>query len=269
MMTGLTQLSTMPLSTTPPARDWRGLIWTIVRTDFKARYHRTVFGFIWALAKPLAMMATLLAVFSLVFAQHADFALNLVVGLFLWDFFAQGTTVGLVSLAQKSFLLSKTRFPSWVLVLTSLSNPLITLLVYSAGTVVVLAVLGKGVSPLMLLLYLLYVTILATIVVGISLALSVLFLRYRDLNQIWEVVTASGFFLTPVVFPLDVIPHRFQFWLHAWPPTPVIQFARSALIQGRAPSLTAHLMLLGVTATILAVGLLVYRRHAPTIAERL
>jgi ABC-type polysaccharide/polyol phosphate export permease len=251
------------------ARDWAGLIWTIVRTDFKARYHRTWFGFIWALAKPLAMMATLLAVFSLIFAQHADFGINLVVGLFLWEFFAEGTKVGLASLLSKGFLLSKTRFPSWVLVVTSLSNPLLTLTVYSTGTLVVLVALGKAPSPLMVLLYLFYVLQLALIVLGMSFGLSVLFLRYRDLNQVWEVVTASGFFLTPVVFPLDVIPHRFQFWLHAWPPTPVIQFSRSALIGGVAPSLTAHAMLAGMTALIFCTGWLLFRSRAPTVAERL
>lgn len=251
------------------ARDWKGLIWTIVRTDFKARYHRTWFGFLWALAKPLAMMATLLAVFSLIFAQHADFGLNLVVGLFLWEFFAESTKVGLLSLVSKGFLLTKTRFPSWVLVVTSLSNPLLTLLVYSAGTLAVLAALGKAPSPLMVLLYLFYVALLCLIALGLSFALSVLFLRYRDLNQVWDVVTASGFFITPVVFPLDVIPHRFQFWLHAWPPTPVIQFARAALIAGTPATLKAHLMLVGMTAVIAVGGWLIFQRRAPTIAERL
>ena len=252
-----------------PSRDWKGLIWTIVRTDFKARYHRTWFGFLWALAKPLAMMATLLAVFTLIFAQHADFGIKLVVGLFLWEFFADGTKAGLLSLAQKGFILGKTRFPSWVLVVTSLSNPLINLAVYSMGVMVVLAALGKPPSPLMVVLYVLYVVQLAAIVVGLSLALSVLFLRYRDLNQVWEVVTASGFFLTPVVFPLDVIPHRFQFWLYAWPPTPVIQFARSVLIAGEVPTLKANAMLLGMVGVILGVGVALYRQRAPAIAEQL
>jgi ABC-type polysaccharide/polyol phosphate export permease len=262
LATGVAQRDTAP-------RDWKGLIWTLVRTDFKARYHRTWFGYLWALAKPLAMLATLLLVFSLVFAQHADFGLKLVVGLFLWEFFAEGTKVGLVSLYVKGYLLSRTRFPSWVLVLTSISNPLINLLVYSLGTLVVLAVLGRFPSPSGMLLYLAYVLVLAAMVAGISLAGSVLFLRYRDLNQVWEVVTASGFFITPIVFPIDVIPHRFQFWLYAWPPTPVIQFARAVLIQGDPPTLKAHLMLWGMGILVFAVGALVHRALAPRIAEQL
>lgn len=251
-----------------PTRDWSGLIWTMVRTDFKARYHRTWFGFVWALAKPLAMLGTLLAVFSLIFAQHADFGLKLVIGLFLWEFFAEGTKVGVTSLYVKGFLLSKARFPSWVIVLTSLSNPLMSLVVYCAGTIGVLVALGRAPDALSLVAFGWYIVHLAVIVTGISLATSALFLRYRDMNQVWEVAIASGFFLTPVVFPLEVIPARFQFWLYAWPPTPVIEFSRSALLRGELPSARAHLMLSAVALTILTVGVLVHRSSAPKIAER-
>src|SRR4029078_4916251 len=91
-----------------------GLVWTLVRTDFKARYHGTMEGFVWALLKPLMMFVVLTAVFSFLF-RDPTYKLNLIVGLFLWDFFAEGTKVGLTSLAAKGFLLTKARCPSWIL----------------------------------------------------------------------------------------------------------------------------------------------------------
>src|SRR6187431_891223 len=75
-----------------------GLIWTLVRTDFKTRYHGTIQGFLWALAKPLMMFLVLMGVFSFIFASEPAYRLNLIIGLFLWEFFNQGTTVGLMSL---------------------------------------------------------------------------------------------------------------------------------------------------------------------------
>ena len=72
-------------------RTWAGLVWTLVRTDFKARYHGTLSGFVWALLKPLAMFLVLEAVFSFIFSADAHYRSNLIVGLFLWDFFAEGT----------------------------------------------------------------------------------------------------------------------------------------------------------------------------------
>jgi ABC-type polysaccharide/polyol phosphate export permease len=62
-----------------------GLIWTLVRTDFKARYHGTADGFVWALLKPLGMFLVLMSVFSLLFASNPTYKLDLIIGLFLWD----------------------------------------------------------------------------------------------------------------------------------------------------------------------------------------
>src|ERR1700740_694505 len=81
-----------------------GLIWTLVRTDFKARYHGTLGGFVWALLKPMSMFVVLMGVFSFLFASKPAYKLNLIVGLFLWDFFAEGTKTGLISLSAKSYL---------------------------------------------------------------------------------------------------------------------------------------------------------------------
>src|SRR3990172_8854433 len=122
-----------------------GLIWTLVRTDFKARYHGTLGGFVWALLKPLSMFVVLMGVFSFLFASNPAYKLNLIVGLFLWDFFAEGTKSGLMSLHARGFLLSKARVPSWILVVTAISNALITLAVFSLVIVVFLA--GAGHPP--------------------------------------------------------------------------------------------------------------------------
>src|SRR5918912_345808 len=104
-----------------------GLVWTLIRTDFKTRYHGTVGGFVWALLKPLSMFLVLLAVFSYVFSGEPQYRLDLIIGLFLYEFFQEGTRTGLLALRARGFLLTKARFPSWVLVLTSASNALITL----------------------------------------------------------------------------------------------------------------------------------------------
>ncbi len=248
---------------------WAGLVWTLVRTDFKVRYHGTLMGFLWALLKPVMMLLVLMAVFSFIFTSDPNYHLNLIVALFLWDFFAVGTKAGLTSLHAKSYLLNKTRFPGWIVVITSVSNAAITLGVTSSGILAVLMLVGRTPSLAAVCLFLLYVALFFLIVVGFSLGASVLFLRYRDLNQIWEVLVNAGFFVAPVIYPLGILPERLHFYLFLWPPTPVIQFSRSVLIDGLVPSLRAHLLLLGVTAFILGTGTAVYRRYASTIAERL
>lgn len=244
-----------------------GLAWTLVRTDFRTRYHGSVGGFLWALLKPLSMFVVLLAVFSYVFASEPQYRLDLILGLFLYEFFQEATKSGLLSLRAKSYLLTKARFPSWIVVLASVSNAVITLVVFSIVLVAFLGATGRAPSPLALLLYCVYLAHFTAIVAGFSLGASVLFMRYRDLHQIWEVVSHAGFFVAPIIYPLSILPERVHLYLYLWPPTPIILFARSVLVQGQVPSAAAHAWLTVEAACILAAGALIYRTMAPRVAE--
>jgi ABC-type polysaccharide/polyol phosphate export permease len=243
-----------------------GLVWTLVRTDFKTRYHGTIGGFVWALLKPAAMFVVLLGVFSFLFKDPA-YKLDLIVGLFLWDFFAEGTKTGMTALLVKGYLLTKAKCPSWILILTSLANATFTLVVFFVVTVLFLVAAGHPPTIKAIGLFSLYCAALFAMVCGISLASSVLCLRYRDLNQVWDVVTQAGFFFAPIVYPLEVIPERFHFYLYAWPPTPIIQFSRAVLVRGPQPTALAHAYLALDVIGILVLGALVYRFYSRRAAE--
>jgi lipopolysaccharide transport system permease protein len=215
------------------------------------------------------MFVVLYAVFSVIFSTDYNYPLNLIIGLFLWEFFSESTRTGLTSLQAKTFLLTKTKFPSWIVVLTSASNALITLIIFCIAVCTYISIFRRSLSLLEISCFGLYVFLFLAIIIGISLAGSVLFLRYRDLNQIWELLMQAGFFFTPIIYPLDIVPHKFHFYLYIWLPTPVIQFSRSVLVKGEIPSITAHLMLLGSAAFVLIVGAALYCRLAPRSLERL
>lgn len=244
-----------------------GLVWTLVRTEFKARYHGTIGGFVWALLKPLSMFVVLLSVFSFLFATNPTYKLDLIVGLFLWDFFAEGTKTGLMSLQARGYLLTKARVPSWILVTTSISNALVTLAVFSIVMVAFLAAAGHPPSLSALLAFAAYAAAMTAMVIGFSLAASVLFLRYRDLNQVWDVLIQAGFFVAPIIYPLNILPERFHFYLYLWPPTPVIEFARMTLVGGTMPTTRGHLYLAGDAAICLAAGAAIFKWLSPRAAE--
>ena len=147
-----------------------GLVWTLIRTDFKTRYHGTIGGFVWALLKPLSMFLVLLAVFSYVFAGEPQYRLDLIIGLFLYEFFQEGTKTGLLALRAKGYLLTKARFPRWIVIVTSASNAAITLALFSVVLVAFLAATGRAPSPAALGLYVWYQVHYLAIVAGFSLA---------------------------------------------------------------------------------------------------
>jgi lipopolysaccharide transport system permease protein len=246
----------------------RDFVWTLVRTDFKARYHGAMSGFLWALLKPVLMFAVLFGVFSFIF-HDSTYIFNLLIGLLLWDFFAESTRSGLQALMQKSFLLTKVRFPRWIVVVTSCSNALVTLTVYSLAIVIVISV-GHGLPWWPgLLLFVAYLAQYILIVTGFALGASVLLLRYRDLDQVWDLVLQAGFFLTPIFYPLRILPEKYHFYLYAWPVTPIVQFTRMVLVDRRAPTLKAHLLLLCMSLTIFGIGAALFRKHAPRAVEQL
>src|SRR5262245_5839648 len=245
--------------------DYAGALWTLVRTDFKVRYHGTAMGFVWAMLKPLAMFVVLMSVFTFVFPSHDDYALRLVLGLFLYDYFQEATKTGLVSLHAKGYLIGRSHFPRWLLVIASTANPLLVVATASVAILACLALAGRTPAPAALALYLLYVLLFSAIVVAFALASSVLFVRYRDLNQVWDVIVQAGLFVAPIIYPIDVLPERFHRLVYLWPPSSVIQFSRAVLIEGATPTPRAQLLLVLATATSLAVGIAIYRRFAPGV----
>ena len=96
-----------------------------------------------------------------------------------------------------------------------------------------------------------------------------LFLKYRDLNQIWDVALQAGFFIAPIMYPISTVPERYHFWLYLWPPTSIIQFSRSVLLDGVTPTLKAHLMMLAMAGFILLCGILLFRRYVAETMEQL
>lgn len=242
------------------------LVWTLVRTDFKARYHGSLNGFVWALLKPTCIFLVLMTVFSFLFPDPL-YKLNLIVGLCLWDFFNEATKTGLASLDAKAFLIKKVRAPLWVLVLSSLANACLTFLVFTSSILAFLFLTGRMPSALNLLCFVGYALSLAIMVSAFSLAASVLFLRVRDLNQVWDVVAQAGFFVAPIIYPIGIVPERFHFYFYIWPPTPIIEFSRAVLVAGTTPTLTAHLYLLIEVIGCLAIGIITFRRYAPRAPE--
>jgi lipopolysaccharide transport system permease protein len=128
---------------------------------------------------------------------------------------------------------------------------------------------GKPPSIITAVLFFWYQLNYVVIVVGFGLAASVLFLKYRDLNQVWDVVAQAGFFVAPIIYPLNVIPERLHFYLYLWPPTPIIMFSRSVLVDGVIPTMRAHALLSLEALAALAIGAAIYRIRAPRLAEAL
>lgn len=245
------------------------LLWVLAKTDFKLRYHGSVLGYFWTLLKPLLMFAVLYLTFSIFMRWDMPYyQVYLLLGIIIWNFFGEGTMAGLNSLLSKAGIIKKIYFPRILIVLASTVSALLTLVLNLIVFLIIYLLNGLPLHPLMLL-FPVYILCAYILVVGISLVLSVLQVKFRDIVQIWDVFLQAGFFLSPIIYPLKIVPTKYWFYLFLNPITGIIQYSRMLLIEQNLPSLIGTLYVFLIILVIFVMGLFIFNKLSPKIAEKL
>jgi ABC-2 type transport system permease protein len=178
----------------------RALLGELVRTDFKLRYQNSVLGYAWSLLRPLLLFLILYLVFTQVFNLGKDiehFPVYLLLGIVLWNFFAEMTTMSLGSIVGRGI-----KIPRWIIILSSSMSATINLGLNMVVVAIFMAVNHVQPTALALVLPLLIVE-LYIFSAGVSLFLSAAYVKYRDVSYIWEVIMQVLFYATPIIYPLS------------------------------------------------------------------
>ena len=207
----------------------KDLILTLTRYEFKLRYRGAVLGVLWSLIAPFLLALVLYFVFRNVFNFVENFALYVLVGIFVFRFFSVATSVGMHSIVGKAHLVTKTNVERSLL-------PLATTLSYAISSFIELLIL----IPILLLLgskigftisLLIFLHFFYTIFVyGLNLLLSAIMVHFRDLNQIWEVITNVLFFASPIVYPISIIPESYRSFYMLNPISAIVELYRGVMI---------------------------------------
>lgn len=188
------------------ARRFFDLLWLISVTEFRRVYFGTVLGYLWSLIRPLMLFGVLLFVFTQVFKVGRElvehYAVMLLLGIVLYTFFQEATSSAVTSVVSQEGVVRKTQFPRLVIplatVVTAAFNLMLNLIV------VFVFVLGFGVSPAWTwLLFPVALVFLFVGAAGVSMALSALYVRFRDTAIIWVVVSQVLLYLTPILYPVN------------------------------------------------------------------
>jgi ABC-2 type transport system permease protein len=255
------------------------LLYLIALTDFKRTYFGTALGYLWSVARPLLLFAVLLTVFTHVFKLGTEvlhYPVFLLFDIVLFGFFQEATMMAVGSIVGKEAVVRKTQFPRLVIplsvVVTSLFNLMPNLLV------VFIFILAYGVSPMWTWL-LLPVLVLALVVIttAVSMILSALYPRFRDLVIIWTVGVTALFYATPVLYPLTAVSGKVRDVVALNPLSPIFTLARKWVIDPSAPGpgdpsaggYGRLAIALALYAMICVLSVWVFRREAPRIAEEL
>lgn len=247
-----------------------GVIRALAWTDFKLRYRRSILGFFWSLLKPLLMLATLYTVFSIFLRFDVErYPLFLLLGILLWNFFAESTTSGLQSIFQKGNLVKKggilkTEVIVVSVLLTNFFSLALNLLVFFIFAVAL--ALPFSLTVLALFLFLLQLFILS---LGLSFGLAALNLWYGDIRHVWDVLLQIGFWATPIVYPVSAVPKELVKFYMLNPLARIINDSRDAVIFGGLPSPGHQLITWVICFSVLLLGYAIFRRLRTGFGERL
>lgn len=253
----------------------------LVVTDFKLRYKGSVLGYLWTLLRPLALFAVLYVVF-VNFLRFGDdiphYPVYLLLGVVLWNYFVEVTVNGVTSIVGKGDLMRKLAFPRYVVVIAGSMSALINLAINLL--VVLVFVLINGVDLTWNIIWLPLVIIeLFVLSLGMSFLLSALYVRFRDINYVWEVLVQAGFYLTPILYPLTMVEKFSEFaskFLLLNPMAQIIQDARYALVTPQTDTVYSvfagsgyWLIPFAVVAVVTAASAIYFRKKSPTFAEEI
>lgn len=250
---------------------------TLAWSEFKTRYAGSVLGYFWSVSKPFALFGVLYVIFTHVLRFGAGvehYPAMLLLAIVLWSFFLEVTMSSLAVLVARSDMLRKVSFPRLALPVSVSVTAAIALLLNL--TAVMAFVLLNGVEPrLSWLLFPLLLVELYLLALGIGLILSVFYVSLRDIGQLWELASQMLFYATPILYPLTMVPARFREFMLLSPIAQIVQQSREVIIGPESGVTSQELegwllaVPYGVVVVTLILGLVVFQRAAPRIAERL
>jgi ABC-2 type transport system permease protein len=253
----------------------------IAGVEFKLKYTGSALGYVWSILKPLLLFLMLYAVFGRVFklgSISSYYPLSLLTGIVLFYFFQDATTLGMNSLVTRESLLRKLQFPRAIIPTAATVTAALT---FAMNLTVLAALVAWNqivphadwllVAPLLVELYL--------FTLGVALILATLFVRLRDLGQLWELVTQLFFYASPIIYPIGFLPEWARQIAFLSPFTQVLQDVRALVIYPDVPQnkTTAgdalagwggHLIPVSIAIGCFVVGILFLRHEEPWFAER-
>ena len=236
------------------------LLKQLVMRDFKTKYKRSVLGVLWSFLNPLLTMSVQYLIFAALFESSIEnFAVYLMTGVVIFNFFSESVGLGLTSIVANAPLITKVYVPKYIYpvsrVLSSAVNVLISMIPLSI--MILLSGLPLTKALLLVPLVLAFITIFC---IGMSLLLSSLMVFFRDTQFLWGILSMLWMYMTPIFYPESIIPHEFLPLYHMNPLYQFIFFLREITLNGVSPGPDTFLYCALASLIPLLIGLLVFKK---------
>ncbi len=246
---------------------YRHLVFQLVRRDIVTRYKRSVLGVAWTMISPLLTMLILTVVFSQIFKGTTAYAAYVLSGLIAWNFFAQTTNDSMDKVVWGGSLLKYVYLPRTVLPVASMVAGLVNLLLALIPLALILVVYRVRLGWPILLLPL-PIILIGLFSLGVALIVSTLAVYFPDVNPMYQIILMAWMYLTPVIYPWEILPQALQnILLYINPMVPLVNLFRLAIYEGRFPVFGEVWPAILFSVGVLIVGWVLYTRKSSEFAH--
>lgn len=234
------------------------LLQLMVKRDFQTRYRKSFLGVLWSLLNPLLTMLVMTAVFSTIFRfEIPNFPVYLLSGQLIYGFFSEATTSAMGSVIGGEGIIKKVYVPKYIFPLSKVISSLVNLLFAFIAFLLVFIITGAPFSPTIFLIPipLIYTFIFA---LGVAMLLSSLAVFFRDLTYLYGVLLTLTMYLTPLFYPIDILPDRILPVVMLNPLYHFIKYFRNLALYGTIPGLWDNFVCIGFALTAFCFGIYVF-----------
>ena len=236
----------------------------LVSRDVKVKYRRSILGVLWTLLNPLLMMTVLSIVFSNLFKFDIEnFPLYLLCGQVIFNFFNDATTNAMSAIIGSASLIKKVYVPKYVFVMSRVCSSLINLMAFCAALFLIMIGMRAELHWTMLL-SVVPLFLLVVLALGIGLILATIAVKYRDVLHLYSVLMAVLMYLTPVIYPMSILPEWLKKIVLLNPITNILMMFRDVMLNNMLPSIGSILLAAVETAMVMVIGLYVFYKRQDT-----
>lgn len=241
-------------------KKYKFLLYQLVSRDFKTKYKRSVLGVLWSLLNPLLIMSVQYIVFSTLFRFEIEhYAVYLLIGLVMFNFFSEGASQALISITGNAGLITKVYVPKYIFPVSKVMSSCVNLGFSMIALYLIIIFSGIKLTWYHLLLpFPLACIILFTI--GFGLILSSMMVFFRDTQYLYGIAITIWMYLTPIFYPESIMPEKYMWIMECNPLYHFIRYMRNLILENHVPTLRAHIFCLVFALGTFAIGIYVFKK---------
>jgi len=253
---------------------WHELLWQMVGREVKSRYKQSILGYFWVILNPLAQMLVMSFAFSIILriptnaASNIPFSIFLFVALLPWNLFANSLSSSAASLVGSASIITKVYFPRTILVLSTIIAKIIDFL-FALIILIIYMIIYQIPINLNILWVIPIFFIQQIFTLGLSLFFAASNLLYRDIQYLLTLIITLWLYLTPVIYPADIVPDKFKIFFQLNPMAVIINAYRQTVLGGGSPNLLSLSIALTVSILTLYAGFSYFKSREKIFADNI